>query len=196
MLKAIKLVLKENTIFDVYFNDGKVKRYDILKLADKFQQLNALQDRKLFLKGRLMGWSGVVWNDELDIECDTVYEEGIDVTEEYDDVSNVLIGYAIKEKRLRINMTQEELAKLLNFSSRSSISNIENGRDLPFDKISFIAETLGTTEAYLMGWDRDPEKVEYFFKALRSITDEQFDMLISKLNECIEINSKNKQNSK
>ena len=88
------------------------------------------------------------------------------------------------------------MAKLLNFSSRSSISNIENGRDLPFDKISFIAETLGTTEAYLMGWDRDPEKVEYFFKALRSITDEQFDMLISKLNECIEINSKNKQNSK
>lgn len=101
-----------------------------------------------------------------------------------------------KKLRLSKGWTQEELAKLLNFSSRSSISNIENGRDLPFDKISFIAETLGTTEAYLMGWDRDPEKVEYFFKALRSITDEQFDMLISKLNECIEINSKNKQNSK
>ena len=126
MLKAIKLVLKENTTFDVYFNDGKVKRYDILKLADKFQQLNALQDRELFLKGRLIGWSGVVWNDELDIECDTVYEEGIDVTEEYDDVSNVLIGYAIKEKRLRINMTQEELAEKAKID-QSDLSKIEKG---------------------------------------------------------------------
>ena len=126
MLKAIKLVLKENTTFDVYFNDGKVKRYDILKLADKFQQLNALKDRELFLKGRLMGWSGVIWNDELDIECDTVYEEGIDVTEEYDDVSNVLIGYAIKEKRLRINMTQEELAEKAKID-QSDLSKIEKG---------------------------------------------------------------------
>ena len=101
-----------------------------------------------------------------------------------------------KKLRLRNGWTQEELAKLLNFSSKSSICNIEHGRDLPVDKIQFIANTLGTTEAYLMGWERDPEKVEYFFKALRSITDEQFDMLISKLNECIAINSKNKQNNK
>ena len=76
MIKAIKLVLKQGTTFDLYFNDGKVFRYDIISLADKFPQLNQLKDRKLFLKGRLLGWSGVVWNDELDIEAETVYEEG------------------------------------------------------------------------------------------------------------------------
>ena len=92
--------------------------------------------------------------------------------------------------------TQEELAKLLDFSSKSSISNIERGRDLPIDKVSIIAKTLGTTEAYLMGWERDPEKVEYLIKALRSITDEQFDLLISEINEFIEINSKNNENDK
>lgn len=97
-----------------------------------------------------------------------------------------------KKLRLSKGWTQEELAKLLNFSSRSSISNIENGRDLPFDKISFIAETLGTTEAYLMGWERDPEKVEYLIKSLRSITDEQFDNIIAVINEYKVINSKNK----
>ena len=103
-----------------------------------------------------------------------------------------------KFKRLRLShgWTQEELAKLLDFSSKSSISNIERGRDLPIDKVSIIAETLGTTEAYLMGWERDPEKVEYLIKALRSITDEQFDLLISELNEFIEINSKNNENDK
>ena len=48
MKKAIKLILKENTIFDLYFVDGKVIRYDILSLADKFPQLNDLKDRKLW----------------------------------------------------------------------------------------------------------------------------------------------------
>ena len=66
----------------------------------RFPQLYALEDRKLFLKGRLLGWSGVVWNDELDIDCDTVYEEGIDVTDEYDDVILVAIGYNIKQLRI------------------------------------------------------------------------------------------------
>ena len=96
-----------------------------------------------------------------------------------------------KFKKLRQNKgwTQEELAKLLNFSSKTSISNIERGRDLPIDKVSIIAETLGTTEAYLMGWERDPEKVEYFFKALRSITDEQFDILLSELEKFKKENS-------
>ena len=101
MNRAIKLVLKENTTFDLYFQDCTVKRYDILSLADKFPQLNALKDRKLFLKGHLLGWSGVIWNDELDIDCDTVYEEGIDVTDEYDDPPMVVIGYNIKQMRIR-----------------------------------------------------------------------------------------------
>ena len=101
MLKSIKLVLKEGTTFDLYFLNGTVKRYDILSLADKFPQLNALKDRNLFLKGKLLGWSGVYWNDELDIECDTVYEEGMDVSKEYDDVDNVVLGYKIREAQTK-----------------------------------------------------------------------------------------------
>ena len=42
MNKAIKLVLKEGTTFDLYFFDCRVKRYNILSLADKFPQLYAL----------------------------------------------------------------------------------------------------------------------------------------------------------
>ena len=106
------------------------------------------------------------------------------------------LNVKFKQLRLRKGLTQEELAKLLDFSSKSSISNIERGRDLPIDKVSIIAETLGTTEAYLMGWERDPEKVEYFIKSLRSITDEQFDLLLSELNDFIDYNSKNKEKDK
>ena len=142
MNKAIKLVLKERTNIDVYFLNQSVKRYDVLSLANKFPQLNALKDRNLFLKGHLFGWSGVIWNDELDIDCDTVYEEGIDVTNEYDDVLVVAIGYNIKQRRLEKKMTQEELATLIGID-QSDLSKIEKGLMNPSIKtLNRIAEGL------------------------------------------------------
>ena len=126
MLKSIKLVLKEGTTFDLYFIDGIVKRYDILSLADKFPQLKALKDRELFLKGKLFGWSGVYWNDDLDIECDTVYEEGINVSKEYDDIDNVVLGYKIRELRRNADLSQVELAAKAGID-QSDLSKIEKG---------------------------------------------------------------------
>ena len=126
MKKAIKLILKEKTTFDLYFLYGAVKRYDILSLADKFPQLNALKDRDLFLKGSLIGWSGVQWNDDLDISSETVYECGINVTNEYDDVENVVIGYKIKQRRIGMKLSQEELADKVGID-QSDLSKIEKG---------------------------------------------------------------------
>ena len=126
MKEAIKLVLKEDTTFDLYFLDGVVKRYNILSLSDKFPQLNALKDRSLFLKGKLLGWGGVVWNDELDIDSETVYEEGIDVSNEYDDIANVVIGYKIKQKRIELRLSQQQLANIINID-QSDLSKIEKG---------------------------------------------------------------------
>ena len=136
MVAAIKLVLKENTTFDLYYLDGVVKRYDILSLAKKFPQLNALKDRDLFLKGHLMGWSGVIWNDELDIDVETPYYDGIDVTSEYDDIENAIIGYKIKEKRLELNLSQEQLANKVGID-QSDLSKIEKGNANPSIKMIY-----------------------------------------------------------
>lgn len=144
MIKAIKLVLKEKTLFDLYFLNGKVKRYDILSLSDKFPQLNALSDRELFLKGKLLGWSGVIWNDELDINAETVYEEGVDVSGEYNDISPVVLGYKIKEKRLELELSQEELAKRTGID-QSDLSKIEKGNANPSIKmIERIVKSLNS----------------------------------------------------
>ena len=145
MIEAIKLILKENTLFDLIFIDGSIKRYDILDLSNKFPQLNALKDRKLFLKGHLMGFSGVVWNDELDISAETVYEDGIDVSNEYDDtdITNIVIGYQIKQKRLEQFMSQEELAIKVGID-QSDLSKIERGCMNPSVKmLKKIADGLG-----------------------------------------------------
>ncbi len=39
-------------------------------------QLEALKDRTLFQSGKLVGGYGIIWNDDLDIEAETIYEDG------------------------------------------------------------------------------------------------------------------------
>ena len=74
--KAIDLKFLDGTAMAVTFQDGMVKRYDMSALFSKYPQLRALEDRELFLSGKLMGAYGIYWNDELDIEAETVYEDG------------------------------------------------------------------------------------------------------------------------
>jgi len=142
MKEAIKLVLKEGTTFDLYFLDGVVKRYNILSLAGKFPQLAALKNRKLFEQGKLLGWGGVIWNNELDVSSETVYKYGKDVSKEYDDIDSVVLGYKIKVKRTMRLMTQEELAKKIGID-QSDLSKIEKGTANPSLKtLSKIAKGL------------------------------------------------------
>ena len=65
------------------------------------------------------------------------------------------IGDRIKQRRLELNMTQEELAKKAGYKSRSSIQKIESSRDLPIDKIEISAKSLDISPSYLMGWSND-----------------------------------------
>lgn len=77
--KATNLSFKDGTSFELTFEDGCVKSYDISRLFGKYPQLEALKDRSLFLEGRLSGGYGIIWNDDLDIEAETVYEDGVTV---------------------------------------------------------------------------------------------------------------------
>ena len=64
----------------------------------------------------------------------------------------------IRERIEALNMSQEELAQLLNYKSRSSINKIERGiNDIPQSKIKDFAMALHTSPEYLMGWIDDPE---------------------------------------
>lgn len=51
-------------------------------------------------------------------------------------------------------MSQDELAKMTGYSSRTSISKIEKGEvDLSQSKIKVFADALGTSPELLLGWD-------------------------------------------
>ena len=64
------------------FQDGKVKRYDMSVLFSKYSQLETLKNRTMSTSAEMLGPYGVVWNDDLDIEAETIYEDGETVREE------------------------------------------------------------------------------------------------------------------
>lgn len=61
----------------------------------------------------------------------------------------------IKNRRKELRMSQEELALLVGYKEKSSISHIEKGRkDIPQSKIIAFAKALKTTPSYLIdGYD-------------------------------------------
>ena len=59
----------------------------------------------------------------------------------------------IKQRREELGMSQDELAKILGYKSRSTIAKIEKGEnDITQSKIVAFAKALKTTPNYLMGW--------------------------------------------
>ena len=145
MNKAIKVMFRERTLIDAYFDDGSVKRYDVLSLVNRYPQLNELKNRDLFNKGKLLGWSAIYWNEELDLDTEIIYEDGLDVSDEYDDIEAVVLGFKIKEKRQELNLSQEELAEKIEID-QSDLSKIERGLFNPTIKmIKRIAKGLDTS---------------------------------------------------
>lgn len=63
------------------------------------------------------------------------------------------IGKRIKEKRIELGITQEELAAKLGYKSKTTIAKIEKGtNDITQSRVVDFANVLNTTPAYLMGW--------------------------------------------
>jgi transcriptional regulator with XRE-family HTH domain len=70
------------------------------------------------------------------------------------------VGERIKQKRIEMSLTQDELAKKVGYKSRSSINKIELSRDLPLPKIEKVAKALDCSPSYLMGWEDKANIIE------------------------------------
>ena len=132
----------DGTAMEVLFQDGKVKRYDMASLFSKYPQLAALRDRELFLSGKLIGSYGIVWNDDLDIEAETIYEDGITVREEKTPVHHAAAS-AVASARALSGLSQKQLAAITGID-QSDISKIERGAANPsVATLERIAGALG-----------------------------------------------------
>lgn len=69
------------------------------------------------------------------------------------------VGDRIKERRLELGMSIEELGKILG-KNRTTVYRYETGyiENLPIDILEPIANALQTTPTYLMGWEHEQKK--------------------------------------
>ena len=74
------------------------------------------------------------------------------------------IGERIKQRRLELNLTVDELAKRLG-KNRATIYRYESNdiENFPTTILEPLAKALDTTPAYLMGWE---ESVPHYISAL------------------------------
>lgn len=138
--KAIDLKFKTGTLLEVVFQTGEVKQYDVSVLFKKYPQLKALKDRKLFTSGKLSPY-GIIWNDDLDIEVETIYEEGITVGFNQPK-TNMIVADAVKHARAVAGISQKELSEKTGIN-QADISRIERGLANPsVSTLERIAEAL------------------------------------------------------
>lgn len=72
--------------------------------------------------------------------------------------AKIIFGENLKRLRLARNMSQDELAKALGYTNRSSINKIELGKnDMPRNKVLRAAQVLGVNPIQLFEGAEEPE---------------------------------------
>ena len=142
-ISATDLIFLEDVKLELTFLDGKIIRFDMSKLFDKISCLKKLQDRSLFLSGHLdKGGYGIIWNDDIDIDVMTIYEEG-EVVGSVSTSLNQKIGLLLMKTREEKGITQMQLAQLSNID-QADISKLEKGIGNPtLSKINKLFSAIG-----------------------------------------------------
>ena len=140
--KAVKLEYKDGTNLELTFRDGSVMGYDMAEMFEIYPPLRALTDRKLFTSGKLLDY-GIIWNDELDIEAETIYEEGT-LIRKVQIPANLDIADALLSAREAAGISQKELSARTGID-QSDISKVERGIANPsVATLKRLANGLGT----------------------------------------------------
>ena len=71
----------------VHFWNGETKKYDVKPLFDKWPVFQNLKENGLFDEARVdIGGYAVIWNDDIDLSCDELYENGKTVKTDFDNI--------------------------------------------------------------------------------------------------------------
>lgn len=97
----------------VQFCEGVTKIYDVKPLFERFPVFVALQNSEEFYNVIVdVGGYGILWNDELDLSCDELWENGVRVNTPFDGLmafSDATALWGLNESTLRKAITYGKL---------------------------------------------------------------------------------------
>ncbi len=89
----------------VRFCEGLTKTYDVKPLFGKIPVFSSLKNEEVFYGVSVdVGGFGIIWNDELDLSCDELWENGVTVKTPFDDLmalSDATALWGLNESTLR-----------------------------------------------------------------------------------------------
>ena len=142
--KIVSVKPMENCILRVGFQNGIEKTYDMRILYPIFPQFEVFEtDKELFKRVQVdMGGYGIFWNDELDLDANDIWEDGIEVAKKEIDIVAELAVNLVKARE-SVNITQKELAEKTGIY-QADISKIERGLANPsLSTLKRLAAGLG-----------------------------------------------------
>lgn len=98
----------------VQFSEGVTKIYDVKPLFEKIPLFEELKDsaQEFFSVSVDVGGYGIVWNDDLDLSCDELWENGVQVDTPFDGLmafSDATELWGLNESTLRKAITYGKL---------------------------------------------------------------------------------------
>lgn len=143
MHKIKSIITKNDLIISATFFDGTVKEYSVDRLFNIYPQLKELENRELFNGVQIdAGGYGVSWNDDLDLDAETIWEDGIEIGKKSVDIMHELAAKLI-EARNKIGFTQKQLAEKTGIY-QADISKIERGLSNPsIGTLQRLADGMG-----------------------------------------------------
>ena len=90
------------------------------------------------------------------------------------------IGDRIKNMRKQKDLTLEELGKMVGVSKVTIFKYEGDKINIPSDRIERLADVLGCTPGYLMGWETDPNEADvYAFNNIEKIGKKEIPLMLT-----------------
>ena len=135
----------ENFVLLAVFQNGVEKKYDMYRLYPVFPQFKAFENVPgLFNQVKVdAGGYGVSWNDELDLDAEDIWEDGIETGIHHEtDIACSLAENLVKSRDMS-GMTQKQLSEITGIY-QGDISKIERGLANPsLSTLKRLADGLG-----------------------------------------------------
>lgn len=77
--KIKKVETLSNKMLKVEFENNKIKYYNMKNIIEKIKEFEILNNENIFNNAQVdKGGYAVIWNDDLDIDCEELYQNGVD----------------------------------------------------------------------------------------------------------------------
>lgn len=105
-----KLETPKSMVLKVAFADGEIVMLNMNEVIKYYDKYSVLNDYELFKTAKKdpNGYM-IIWNDELDISSNMIYEEGKHIDKCEPDI-NILVAEKLQDERYQKQMSQRELS--------------------------------------------------------------------------------------